>query len=407
MPDRVAFETARLELARLRVKPGSDDDVSLQTALRLCARTLKVDRVGYWVFTAGDSALECRLQYTMSSDEYAGGDVLLATRYPSYWQALREKRVIAVADAIASPHTRELAASYLKPLGIGAMMDAPVFRAGELIGVVCHEHVGPARAWSDDEVHFASAVGDLVSMTLEQGDRITAENKLRAYVGEALAAEQLAVMEGLCRAIAHDFANLFAVVELAAGSLPSLSGKPDKVDEVVAGLRSVAQIGSDLLGQMRRFGDRHASPGAWLPLRRIVERVVPILGTLTRDVATVEVALELGDDDVADVSADRIEQLILNLILNARDAIATHGRIDIRGSRDGDQLVLEVADDGVGMTPDVLARIWEPYFTTKNHGTGLGLATVRAIVDEVGGTIAVTSAPGQGTRFAVRLPART
>lgn len=405
MPDRVAFETARLELARLRVKPGAEHDLALHTALRLCARTIKVERVGFWVFTDDATNLTSRLQYTLSADEYGAGDVLLGSRYPIYWQALREKRVIAVADAVEGPLTRELAGSYLRPLGIGAMMDAPVFRAGALVGVVCHEHVGGHRTWTDDEIHFASATADLISMMLEQADRLAAEEQLRAYLGASIAAEQLTVMEGLCRAIAHDFANLFAVVELVAGSVVGAAERPGKLEDLAGSLRSVSVVGTDLLGQLRRFGARHASDARTLSLRHIIERVVPILGTLTREVATVDVAVELGEGDIAAVPPDRIEQVILNLILNARDAIDSHGHIQIGARRDGGELVIEVSDDGVGMTPDVLAHIWEPYFTTKATGTGLGLSAVRGIVDECGGTIAVTSAPGQGTRFQVRLPA--
>ena len=105
MPDRVAFETARLELARLRVKPGTEHDIALQTALRLCARTIKVERIGYWVFSEDGTHLSSRLQYTLSTDEYGAGDVLLGSRYPAYWQALDEQRVIPVVDALEGPRT--------------------------------------------------------------------------------------------------------------------------------------------------------------------------------------------------------------------------------------------------------------------------------------------------------------
>lgn len=405
MPDRVAFETARLELARLRVTPGTEHDAPLRTVLRLSARTLKIERLGFWVFSPDARSLTSRLGYTLSTDEYAAGDVLMGSRYPTYWRALREKRVIAVGDAVHGPLTCELADSYLRPLGIGAMMDAPVFRAGELIGVVCHEHVGGPRVWTDEELGFASAVADLVSMLLEQADRLVAEDQVRAYLGVAIAAEQLAVLETMCRAVSHDFANLFAVVELVAGSVTSSADRPAKLEELAASLRSVSTIGTDLLAQMRRFGHRHSGEVHAMPLRQVIERVVPILGTLTREVATVEVALALDDRDVAAISADRIEQVILNLILNARDAIAEHGHIRVAGRREGDRLVIEVSDDGAGIAPELLGRIWDPYFTTKATGTGLGLATVRNIVEEGGGAIEVSSAPGHGTRFQVRLPA--
>ncbi|MBE7447952.1 MAG: HAMP domain-containing histidine kinase [Kofleriaceae bacterium] len=403
--DRVAFETARLELARLRVKPDSDHELALSHVLRLSARTLKVDRVGYWVFDEDGRTLTNRLTYTLSSDELAAGDVLQGARYPAYWAAVRQRRVIAVDDAQADVQTRELTETYLRPLAIRSMLDAPVFRAGALIGVVCHEHVGEPRAWTADELHFAGSVADLLSMALEQADRLMAEARLRAFLGMMIAAEQLEVMERLCRAVSHDFANLFAVVELVAGALAQAGERPVRADELAGSLRSVASVGSGLLQQMRRFGARSDTPPTTMPLRQVLERVVPILGTLTRDVATVEVVDELGDHDAAAVHADQIEQLILNLILNARDAIADSGTIRVGARRDGDAVVVEVADDGAGMPPEIVARIWEPYFTTKPTGTGLGLATVRAIVDEAGGSIAVHSQPGAGTRFEVRLPA--
>lgn len=405
MPDRVAFETARLELAKLRIKPGSDHDVATRTALRLCARTLKVERIGFWQFSDDGRTLVNRMQYTLSTDDFGAGDVLTGARYPHYWKALQAKRVVAVGDAVVDPMTAELADSYLRPLEIGAMMDAPVFRAGELIGVVCHEHVGGVRTWTADEIGFASALADLLSMMLEQADRLDAEDKLRSYLGALIAAEQLTVLEGLCRAVSHDFANLFAVVELVAGALTPAPGKtPPRLDELAASLRSVASLGSGLLGQLRRFGARQHQPQV-MPIKQVIERVVPILGTLTRDVATVEVELATVDEDAAAVSTDRIEQVILNLVLNARDAIAERGHIRIGAHREGDEIVVEVKDDGEGMTPTVLSRIWEPYFTTKANGTGLGLATVRSIVEEAGGSITVASTPGEGTRFEVRLPA--
>jgi len=343
----------------------------------------------------------------VSGEERGGGDGLFGTPYPSYGSGRRAKRVFAVADAIFDPATRELAETYLRPLGIGAMLDAPVFRAGELIGVVCHEHVGGPRPWTADELHFAGTVADLISMALEQADRLAAEEQLRGYLGVMIAAEQLAVMESLCRAVSHDFANLFAVVELVAGSMANGSARPLKLDELAGSLRSVATVGTGLLNQMRRFGARAAHHARALPLRQVIDRVLPILGTLTREVASVEIDLALGDDDVAAVPDERIEQMILNLILNARDAIRGDGHVHIKvgAHRDADQLVVEVSDDGVGMTPEVLARIWEPYFTTKSHGTGLGLVTVRTIVQESGGSIAVASTLGEGTRFEVRLPA--
>ncbi len=399
--DRVAFETARLELARIQIKPLSGQSHALEHALKLCARTLKVERVGYWELSPDGERLVCRLVYSLARDEIGAGDVLTRSRYPTYWTALHEKRVIAAHDVSADPATAELWTSYLRPLGIGAMLDAPVYRSGELCGVVCLEHVGPARTWTAEEINFGSSVADLFSMLLEQGDRLAAQEQLRLHIGDVVASEKLAVLEDLSRAVAHDFANLITAVELVAARLRQRSGEDV---ELATGLESVAHVAGDLLGQLRRFGARTTAGPVTLPLRQVVERIAPILSTLTRGVAELSVELAVEPDDVAAVTADKLEQIILNLTLNARDAIDIHGKVTLRARPDGDALVIEVADDGAGMAPQVVERIWEPYFTTKKTGTGLGLATVRAIVTAVGGTIDVETTLGVGTTFRVRLP---
>ena len=133
--------------------------------------------------------------------------------------------------------------------------------------------------------------------------------------------------------------------------------------------------------------------------------MIPILVTLLRDAATIEVDLDaLPADVTVAMPAGHVEQLVLNLCLNAKDALPAHGAIRLAARAAGAAVVVTVADDGAGMTPEVVARIWEPYFTTKATGTGLGLATVKAIVDEAGAEVAVASAPGHGTTFTVTIP---
>ncbi len=101
---------------------------------------------------------------------------------------------------------------------------------------------------------------------------------------------------------------------------------------------------------------------------------------------------------------DQYVQVVFNLVLNAIDATGKGGRIEVKASRDGDQLRLAVSDDGSGIAPEHLPRLFRPYFTTKNHGTGLGLFVIRRIVESDHGTVTVVSEPGRGTTFNVLLP---
>ena len=398
--NRVAFETARLELARLRVNTETGHEVALQSALKLCARTLKVERVGYWQFTDDRSALALVLGYELSSDDWSAGDVLPAARHPRYWRAVEARRIIAARDARTDPDTAELAATYLVPLGISSVLDAPVFRAGELAGVVCFEHVGAPRTWGPDEVSFASATGDLVAMVLEQAARLEAESALRVQSGLRIAADKLDLVESLCRGLAHDFANVLLAVDLVGEQLAQRGD-----GKLAESLHACAALGGNLVGQLRRFAARGENDPPRMPVRAVLERMVPVLTTLVRDSAELKVELDaLPPDLESTLAPPQLEQIILNLCLNARDALVDRGTIEVTASLEPSTIELVVRDNGTGMDEDVLAHIWEPYFTTKRHGTGLGLATVKSIVDSVGATITVDSIVGTGTRFTLRLP---
>jgi signal transduction histidine kinase len=110
-----------------------------------------------------------------------------------------------------------------------------------------------------------------------------------------------------------------------------------------------------------------------------------------------------------DVDRKYLQQALLNLLLNARQAIAETGRpgeLMITTRRDGDRVRVDVTDTGPGIPPDALPRIFDAFFSTKKGGTGLGLATTRRIVEEHGGTIDAASEVGKGTSFTIRLPVR-
>ncbi|MBU8894147.1 GAF domain-containing protein [Corallococcus sp. M34] len=165
-----------LELAAART---SDFEASLRQILQSDAELLGVDRVSYWTFEQDSRALLCRLLYVRGQGASEPGIRLLASEYPHYFEALAQAPFIASSDAQVDPRTREFSASYLRPLGIRAMMDVPVWVQGRLGGVVCHEHQGTQRIWTLEEQSLARSIGHLVSMALESTERHRAEDSLR------------------------------------------------------------------------------------------------------------------------------------------------------------------------------------------------------------------------------------
>src|SRR5262249_782195 len=117
--------------------------------------------------------------HTESFDQEFKGSRLVFAQYPAYFDELASKRTIVANDVLSHPATRNLAKSYLQPLGISSLLDTPVWECGEGVGVLRHEHVGPAREWSPEEIDFVSALASVVSLALEESNRAHAEHLLR------------------------------------------------------------------------------------------------------------------------------------------------------------------------------------------------------------------------------------
>ncbi len=168
-----------LELAR---SDKSDLEKALQKICSLSAATLEVARVSYWSLQENDSAIACEVLYLRDAnrcDEQFKGARLGFSDCPPYFAALAANRPIVADRVLTHPATSGLAENYLKPLGISSMLDAPVWMCGEVVGVLCHEHIGSPRDWSAEEIDFVSALASMVSLALEESNRVRSEHLLR------------------------------------------------------------------------------------------------------------------------------------------------------------------------------------------------------------------------------------
>jgi signal transduction histidine kinase/CheY-like chemotaxis protein len=240
---------------------------------------------------------------------------------------------------------------------------------------------------------------------------------------QLLQTAKLEAVGRLAGGIAHDFNNLMGVV---IGHASHQERRLPEGDPVVASLKEIRRAGEEaaqLTQQLLAFSRSRLLNLEQVDLNAVVHETVYMLERLIGE--HVELAVELGRDAGA-VRADRgqLRQVIMNLVVNARDAMPSGGPLRIETSRlvigeddpraeeepgPGSWLLLEVSDSGVGMDEATLARAFDPFFTTKGSGagTGLGLSTVHRIVTQCNGHISVKSEVGQGTAFRIYLPRTT
>lgn len=244
---------------------------------------------------------------------------------------------------------------------------------------------------------------------------VTDITRRRASDEALMRAERLDAVSRLAAAAAHDFGNVLMAIGMAHSELEDHVGPDDEAAPAVQSIGTAVDRGSSLARQLLAYG-RDSSEGD----PEVVEPVemVTAMQPLLRGVAVpsrVEVALA----PVGRVLVRRraLEQALLNLVINARDAMTPRGgHVSVAtseedvpddadlGLRAGRYVVVTVHDDGPGMPPEVLARALEPFFTTKENGTGLGLAGVQAAMHKAGGSVRIASAPGAGCRIDLLLP---
>ena len=245
------------------------------------------------------------------------------------------------------------------------------------------------------------------------------EDRTQARRSESRLAEsgRLETVGRLAGGVAHDFNNLLTAILGAAGAVRA-AGLPDAAAAELGLIEDAARRGAALVRQLLAFARQQQMQPRALPLNEAVVAIAPLLERLLGQGIRLDLALETPGRWVR-ADPTQLDQVILNLAVNARDAmprggtlrIATGHRVVLRPGGEGALppgrwVVLEVGDTGAGISPDVLPRLFEPFFTTRldQGGTGLGLATVQGIVAQSGGHITVESRIGQGTVFRIHLP---
>src|SRR3954469_4998857 len=299
----------------------------------------------------------------------------------------------------------------------------------ELIGHKLDEFIGKERAeadWKDflTAERIAQGMQQNVWEAEQDGRRVVVEvratphyvpdrhlfvlrdiTEQRALEEQLRQAQKMEAVGQLAGGIAHDFNNLLTVIagygEIAKHRIGAGPGGSE-----LAEIQRAAHRASELTRQLLAFARRQVLEPVLLDGNEVAGGLVPMLTRLIG--ADIEIAM-LAADELPPVLADRaqLEQVIINLAINARDAMPDGGTLAIETSCGEGLVKLAVSDTGTGIDPEVLERIFEPFYTTKDvgFGTGLGLATVHGIVVQSGGRVDVTSRPGMGSTFTVRFPA--
>ena len=339
-----------------------------------------------------------------------------------YMERIRDDRTVQIVEdaQVADDVNRDIVTA----LGNRTIVNVPLTLIDRPFGAIGTGTFGDegVRVPSRADLAYLEAMGQQLVMAsarilLDQRRKEAAAER-EALMRQLEQRQRLESLGRLAGGVAHEFNNLLTVVHGSASLLLLEEDDPEKVEELRV-IIDAAERSEQLTRKLLAMGKRQ-------PLRLEVtglDAIVRDAQALMRPVVPKGVELECSVEEGMRVRVDaaQVEQLLLNLVLNACDAMPEGGRVTVRGdavelderfaeehvwARPGLYAQVVVEDTGVGMEPELLARIFEPFFTTKpeEKGSGLGLAISRGVAEQHGGFLHATSVPGEGSRFALYLP---
>jgi signal transduction histidine kinase len=406
---RAAFEHLIAEQsARLINCPPAETKARLEQALAEFGRTIEADRV--YVVLGENPIRVCA---------WSEGDAPYPPGWPEAALSLPDEFKQVGLDIIIAPDVTRLppgsARKTLHIFGVRAWACVVLRRPGWERGVLGFDRLQPARG-AYFPLEAVRLAGDAIAGALEReiGEREKA--KLTARLERAL---RLQMVGQLASGVAHNFNNIVSAI-LGYSEMASSEVEPGgKAARRIAEIEKAAERGRDLVDSILTFGRRSDARSSLVSVTELLSETASLLRASLPSSVKLVVSDASGSLAVFGEPA-QLQQIIVNLCRNAAQAMGGSGRIDVAADAQnlaiarvfsvgelepGSYARIAVSDDGPGFSEEVGKRLFEPFFTTRPGGTGLGLATVRKIVRDHDGAIDVESAPGKGSRFEIWLPA--
>lgn len=394
---------------------GQKYDELLHELPKIISSTLGVQRVSIWTLEQHDSEQYINLisMWNNKTQTVESGTELYEKDFPSYFSALNQERLLIYNDVYAEPDLKEFTEQYFPSSNITAMLDAPFYQSGQVAGVICLEHVDSAREWQLEEQAFIISVADILTIIYESKRLHLAEESLKH-------AEKLEALGKLTSGIAHDFNNMLGVIMGYADLLVnSLQQDPVQL-KYAKQIQTASQRGAKMTANLLSFSRRKKVDPTLVQLDEFLQAHHEMI----QKTLTVSIRLNhVYQADIWPVKLDEsdLEHVLLNLCINAMHAMeetdtptltlrltnhslsaAEQKQLELTGK---DYVIFEVRDNGCGISPESLPRVFDPFYSTKgDKGTGLGLAQVFGFMKRSEGTITVNSKPGKGTSFKLYFP---
>ncbi len=400
---------------------GLMDTLDIEEILRLVLegviKNIGFDRARLYLVNERRDVLECKMAVGVDVEKIKGIELPLDPEASIVSRSVMEKKPYIIPDARMDPRVNPV---LKEKFNLHSLVVIPLFTKEKALGAIAADHTEPGRRLTqetlDSVMRFAQQAGlaiqnasmyqELKHFSRQMEERIqktTAD--LRKTEAQLIRSEKLAALGQLAAGIAHEIRNPLTSINILIHSLRERLPSENSLQEDIKVIEEEIHRMNEIVDQFLRFA-KPSSP--FLEKTDVLSIFEETLQLLRPQIEKQRIVVEKEFQALPMIQMDpeQMKQAMLNLLLNAIQAMPEGGQLTLKGqnSKDGQWIHLSIQDSGVGIPGEDMNKLFDPFFSTKEGGVGLGLSIAHRIIDQHHGKIEVESTPGEGTLFTVWLP---
>ncbi len=400
---------------------GLMDTLDIEEILRLVLegviKNIGFDRARLYLVNERRDVLECKMAVGVDVEKIKGIELPLDPEASIVSRSVMEKKPYIIPDARMDPRVNPV---LKEKFNLHSLVVIPLFTKEKALGAIAADHTEPGRRLTqetlDSVMRFAQQAGlaiqnasmyqELKNFSRQMEERIqktTAD--LRKTEAQLIRSEKLAALGQLAAGIAHEIRNPLTSINILIHSLRERLPSENSLQEDIKVIEEEIHRMNEIVDQFLRFA-KPSSP--FLEKTDVLSIFEETLQLLRPQIEKQRIVVEKEFQALPMIQMDpeQMKQAMLNLLLNAIQAMPEGGQLTLKGqnSKDGQWIHLSIEDSGMGISPEDIDKLFDPFFSTKEGGVGLGLSITHRIIDQHHGKIEVENAPEKGTIFTVWLP---
>jgi len=400
---------------------GLMDTLDIEEILRLVLegviKNIGFDRARLYLVNERRDVLECKMAVGVDVEKIKGIELPLDPEASIISRSVMEKKPYIIPDARMDPRVNPV---LKEKFNLHSLVVIPLFTKEKALGAIAADHTEPGRRLTqetlDSVMRFAQQAGlaiqnasmyqELKNFSRQMEERIqktTAD--LRKTEAQLIRSEKLAALGQLAAGIAHEIRNPLTSINILIHSLRERLPSENSQQEDLKVIEEEIHRMNEIVDQFLRFA-KPSSP--FLEKTDVLSIFEETLQLLRPQIEKQRIVVEKEFQALPMIQMDpeQMKQAMLNLLLNAIQAMPQGGQLTLSGrnSKEGQWIHLSIEDSGMGISPEDIDKLFDPFFSTKEGGVGLGLSITHRIIDQHHGKIEVENAPEKGTIFTVWLP---